>query len=73
MSQDIARPMVPVGAMTDAWELRKPFFSPRRSTSCQASVAAAQIGVSRSSMRTALAFSSECCFMTRRCGLALRA
>src|SRR5688572_32074714 len=52
VSQDIARPMVPVGAMTDAWELRKPFFSPRRCTSCQASVAAAQTGVSRSEEHT---------------------
>ena len=51
VSQSIIRPMVPVGASTDAWALRKPFFSPSRSTSCQASVAAAQTGVSRSSMR----------------------
>ncbi|MEU9778568.1 CBS domain-containing protein, partial [Streptomyces sp. NPDC047968] len=32
----VASPMVPVGAITEAWELRKPFFAPRRITSCHA-------------------------------------
>ena len=39
VSQSIMKPMVPVGASTEACALRKPFFSPILITSAHASVA----------------------------------
>ena len=39
VSQSIMKPMVPVGASTEAWALRKPLASPSFWTSAQAWVA----------------------------------
>ena len=40
VSQSITRPMVPVGAMTVAWALRKPCAAPSSSAASQAPLAA---------------------------------
>ena len=73
VSQSIIRPMVPVGASTDACALRQPFVSPILLPVAHSCVAASKIDRSMSSKRRASSFAAACLRMTRACAAALRA
>ena len=48
VSQSIKRPMVPVGASTDAWALRTPWRAPRSTASSHARWAASRMSAGAS-------------------------
>ena len=73
VSQSIMKPMVPVGASSDAWALRKPFLAPSSTTLAHSSVAAASTGASAFSVRTRSSLAAWCLRMTFWCADALRA
>jgi hypothetical protein len=72
VSQSIARPMVPVGASTEACALRQPCCAPALRHSCQVSVASLWIGVLAGNVRTS-SLAAACLRMTRWWDSALRA
>ena len=72
VSQSIIRPIVPVGARTDAWALRYPCCSPSEIASSQACLAADSMpsGTSSASISSAAA---RCLRITRSIASALGA
>ena len=73
VSQSIIRPMVPVGASTEACALRQPFFSPILLPCCHCLAASReQRGVVGAAARTA-SLAAACLRMTRWWAAALRA
>ena len=72
VSQSIMKPMVPVGASTEACALRKPLTLPSSTTSAQAFVASAWIAASSGRVRTA-SLAAWCLRITRLWASALRA
>ena len=73
VSQSIMKPMVPVGASTEACALRKPFFSPSFCTSAQAFVASLCTPESCTPSVRITSFAAWCLRITRLCASALRA
>ena len=73
VSQSIMKPMVPVGASTEACALRKPFFSPIFSTSSHALVASLCTSGRSSWMVRTASLAAWCLRITRLCASALRA
>ena len=73
VSQSIMKPMVPVGASTEAWALRKPLVLPS-STTCAHSLVASLWTWSSSMARVrTVSLAAWCLRMTRWCASALRA
>ena len=73
VSQSIMKPMVPVGASTEACALRKPFFSPVLTTRSQALVAIACTSRSWLCTDRIASLAAWCLRMTRLWASALRA
>ncbi len=73
VSQSIIRPMVPVGASTDAWALRQPFFSPSLLPFFHCLVASRTISEATAPCGRISSFAAACLRITRWCASALRA
>ena len=73
VSQSIMKPIVPVGANTDACALRQPFAAPTFRQSCQAWVASLCTSVSNVCTDRTASFAAACLRITRRCASLLRA
>ena len=73
VSQSIMKPMVPVGASSEACALRKPCFSPSLTTSSQALVAALWMPESIAPRVRSSSLAAWCLRMTRLWASALRA
>ena len=72
VSQSIMKPMVPVGASTEACALRKPFFSPVAMTSAHAAVASLCTRPSSVCSTRTTSLAAWCLRMTRLWASALR-
>ncbi len=73
VSQSIMKPMVPVGASTEAWALRKPFSAPSSTTLSHSALAAASTVVSLVCIGCTFAVASRCLRITAWWGSALAA
>ena len=73
VSQSIMKPMVPVGASTEACALRKPLVSPSAITSAHAAVASLWVAVSLTCRVRTESLAAWCLRMTRLWASALRA
>ncbi len=73
VSQSIMKPMVPVGASTEACALRKPFFAPSATTWAHSRAAASCTGLSRMSTLRESSLADWCLRITRWWAEALRA
>ncbi len=73
VSQSIMKPMVPVGASTEAWALRKPLASPSFCTSAHAWVASLCTWLSAMARVRIVSLAAWCLRMTRLWASALRA
>ena len=73
VSQSIIRPMVPVGASTEAWAFRQPLRAPMSLPRCHSCAATAYSSLSTSWIRRAASFAAACLRMTRAWALELRA
>ena len=73
VSQSIMKPMVPVGASTEAWALRKPLTLPRSTTFCHSAVASLWTVESEIEMGRTVSLAAWCLRITRWCASALRA
>jgi hypothetical protein len=72
VSQSIIRPMVPVGASTEACALRQPLRAPIARHSCQAAVARSWMALLAGNVRTS-SLAAACLRITRWWDAALRA
>jgi hypothetical protein len=73
VSQSIIRPMVPVGASTEACALRQPAFSPSLLPSCHCFVDSRTISVATVPWGRIASLAAACLRITRWCASALRA
>ena len=73
VSQSIMKPMVPVGASTEACALRKPFLAPISCTSAQAWVASLWVAASETWKVRTVSLAAWCLRITRLWASALRA
>ena len=73
VSQSIMKPMVPVGASTEACALRKPFALPSATTSAHAFVASLCTSPSTEPIVRTVSLAAWCLRITRWCASALRA
>ena len=73
VSQSIMKPMVPVGASTEAWALRKPFRLPRSTTLAHSWVASLCTWASAIESVRTVSLAAWCLRITRWCASALRA
>ena len=73
VSQSIMKPMVPVGASTEACALRKPFSLPSSTTPAQAWVASLCTRASSIDIVRTASLAAWCLRITRLCASALRA
>ena len=72
VSQSIMKPMVPVGASSEAWALRKPLRAPSLTTCSHSAVAASWIAASMPSKRRRSSLAAWCLRITRWWAVALR-
>ena len=73
VSQSIMKPMVPVGASTEACALRQPLSAPISRHSCHWAVAALSTSASSAPTGRIASLAAACLRMTRACASALRA
>ena len=73
VSQSIMKPMVPVGASTEAWALRQPLVAPMARQSAHALMASLSTSPSRLVTERTESVAAACLRMTRWCASALRA
>ncbi len=73
VSQSIMKPMVPVGASTEAWALRKPLVLPSSTTFAHSWVASLCTSSSSIAMVRTVSLAAWCLRITRWCASALRA
>ena len=73
VSQSIMKPMVPVGASSEAWALRKPLRWPSASTWRHSPAAARRTSASTTFRVRRLSLADWCLRITRWCASALRA
>ena len=73
VSQSIMKPMVPVGASTEAWALRQPFFAPISLPNAQFLAANCKTSVSRVDEGRTVSVAAACLRITRWWAAALRA
>ena len=73
VSQSIIKPMVPVGASSDACALRQPFSAPISLPRCHSAAASASIAASSAPTGRTASLAAACLRITRWCASALRA